>query len=149
MSNLNHFSTHPLVGTDVRKLAKDGYTAQNIVGCDLRDTFIESGFKLFHDKETCGINFFSDDIFELSPTPATTLGQLTKPFNESRRLEDLKGRLSHVYTGALFHLFTEEPQYAIAIRLIRLLKEDESNCVIFGRHLGREFESIVKDFPGR
>lgn len=134
------------MGTDARKLVQDGYPAQNIVGCDLRDTFIESGYKLFGDRDECQINFITGDIFEL---PLESAGELsTMPINEVQTLRQLEGRLSHIYAGALFHLFTEEPQYAIALRLIRLLKED-SHSIIFGRHLGQKTATVVVDFPGR
>ena len=134
------------MGTDVRKLVLDGYPGQNVIGCDLRKTFIDAGFKLFRDEETCPIKFITGDIFELplqhaAPSPVI-------PLRGVSGLDDLKGRLSHIYAGALFHLFNEDTQYAIAVRLALLLK-DGSGGIIFGRHQGKEGPGIIDDDMGR
>ena len=34
------------MGTDVRKLVADGYPGANVLGCDLRRAFIDSGYTL-------------------------------------------------------------------------------------------------------
>ena len=93
----------------------DGFPAGNLLGCDLRQDFIEAGYKLYQDKETCPITFFTSNIFDLSIAPSTEVS--TTPLREVKSLEDLKGRLTYIYTGALFHLFDEDTQYALAYRL--------------------------------
>ncbi|KLO17098.1 hypothetical protein SCHPADRAFT_180653 [Schizopora paradoxa] len=163
------------MGTDVRKLVLDGYRAANIAGCDLRSTFIDIGRDkesgLFRDVDTCEITFFAADILELSlsresgsqivkkgtlrETVATALSA-----GQSFGLENLKGCLTHVYTGALFHLFDEDTQYAIALRVALLLdlkqgseergsEESKADCVIFGRHQGKEEAGVIDDDMGR
>jgi hypothetical protein len=131
------------VGTDVRKLARDGYPAANILGCDLRQAFIDLGFGLYQDKATNQINFFVSDIFDVPtvPPPAST----DVPVSEITELTQLKGRLTHVYTGALFHLFDEATQYALALRIGMLLKRD-AGAIVFGRHQGLERAGSLGDY---
>ena len=133
----------PIVGSDVRKLVKDGYPASNVVGCDLRQEFINYGYDLYGDREQCKIRFFADDIFELPypPAPSDTVSEPTG-------LVSLIGRLDHIYTGALFHLFDEATQYANALRLTTLLKH-QPGAIIFGRHQGLEKEGLIDDHMNR
>ena len=131
------------VGTDLRKLAMDGFPASNLLGCDLRRDFIEAGYRLFQDKETSPITFFTSDIFDLSTTQASEAS--TIPLREVKSLEDLKGRLTYIYTGALFHLFDEDMQYSLASRLALLLNLDQP-AIIFGRHQGL-LKAGLFDFP--
>lgn len=130
------------MGTDVRKLVHDGYPASNVLGCDLRQEFIDYGYELYSDKDKCAIRFFANDIFELPyPTSNTRAG-------ETLSLASLTGQLTHIYTGALFHLFDEPTQYALALRLTTLLKRD-SGAIIFGRHQGLETEGLIDDHMKR
>ncbi|CCM03426.1 uncharacterized protein FIBRA_05557 [Fibroporia radiculosa] len=137
------------MGTDVRKLVQDGYPASHILGCDLRQDFIDLGFKLYSDGETCPIHFFTSDIFNCpvefefgrDPSAITPGARITE-------LAQLTGSLTHIYVGALFHLFDESTQYAIALRLASLLKR-RSGAVIFGRHRGLEQEGMIDDHLGR
>lgn len=132
------------MGTDVRKLVKDGYPASNVFGCDLRQEFIDCGYKLFNDQDQCPIKFFTDDIFEL-PYPASPRSStVSQPLS----LASFIGQLTHIYTGALFHLFDEPTQYAIAVRLVTLLKH-QPGAVIFGRHQGLETEGLIDDHMKR
>lgn len=131
------------VGSDVRKLVKDGYPASHVIGCDLRQEFIDYGYKLYDDRERCQIRFFPDDIFGI-PYPPTSLTAVS----ESTGLASLAGQLDHIYTGALFHLFDEATQYALALRLTTLLKR-EPGAVVFGRHQGLEKEGLIDDHMSR
>ncbi|KAH8117790.1 hypothetical protein DFH11DRAFT_1570697 [Phellopilus nigrolimitatus] len=143
------------MGTDVRKLVLDGYPATRVAGCDLRRTFIDAGHALFADRDTCRIAFFTSDIFTLDladPDPRASAPRL----DAVRSLDELRGRLDHVYAGALFHLFGEGTQRAIAVRLARLLRTQgieagaaravpASGCVVFGRHEGRQTAGPMED----
>lgn len=135
-----------LVGTDLRKLALDGYNPKNLIGCDLRRDFIDIGYELFNDKNTCEISFFTADVFKLAPTLISTPSAV--PLASVTKLEELKGRLTHIYAGALFHLFAEAAQYALACRLVSMLKQ-ESGAVIFGRHQGSKIAGYLDDHMGR
>jgi len=149
------------MGTDARKLVLDGYPAVNIAGCDLRSTFLDIGSnELFRDAGSCEISFFTADIFDVRPTKSyaeiisligRTSGSLRDALQNSysskltdAKLKLLKGRLNHIYAGALFHLFDEPTQYDIALRIVSLLK-NASGSIIFGRHEGKEEAGDIDD----
>jgi hypothetical protein len=136
-----------LVGTDVRRIVFDSYPAHNILGCDLRDTYITLGHKLFSDKSTCPIHFFTSDIFDVALDVASPAAS-NIPLKDVTRLEQLRDRLHHVYAGALFHLFDEDTQFAIALRIGVLLRR-QAGAVVFGRHQGREQEGMIPDHMKR
>jgi hypothetical protein len=137
------------VGTDVRRLAYDGYPREHILGCDLRDVYIKLGYRLFRDSpETNPIRFFTADIFSVSlsaensaPSPDTCLQRV-------ENLDELRRRLDYIYAGALFHLFDEETQLAIALRMGTLLKR-APGAIIFGRHQGKEEAGLIADHMSR
>ena len=93
------------VGTDVRKLVYDGYPATSVLGCDLRQDYIDLGYKLYGDKEASQICSFTSDIFDLPPS----FNNAAVHGNDAKitTLSQLLGSLTHVYTGALLHLFDE------------------------------------------
>ena len=134
------------VGTDVRKLALDGYHAQNIVACDLRQEFIDAGHKLFQDTDgSCKINFFATDIFDVTPASASAEAEVALPLSdlkEVKSLNKLKGRITHLYAGSLFHIWNVETQYAVALRFASLAKP-APGTIIFGRHQGSETAGII------
>lgn len=164
---LDLFLTLLKVGSDVRKLAMDGYPANRIIGCDIRQTYIDLGHRLFTDKpESLSIRFIVDDILSLSINPPTAhsaapsteipAARLTNNASVSS-LENTRNQMRFIYAGALFHLFDESTQFAIAVRLIRLLRLHyhkvgevrERKMIIFGRHQGLEQEGLIKDHMGR
>ncbi|EIN11105.1 hypothetical protein PUNSTDRAFT_125638 [Punctularia strigosozonata HHB-11173 SS5] len=135
-----------MMGSDVRCLVQDGYPASNVLATDLHQEYINLGHKLYEDANSCNIRFFASDILELSLdspslTSAVALSDVTN-------LAQLRNRLVHVYTGALFHLFDEPTQYAMALRVALLLKRD-TGAIIFGRHQGREEEGLIPDHMSR
>lgn len=147
------------MGTDTRKLVIDGYPAVNIAGCDLRSFFMEIGEnELFRDAGNCEITFFSADIFEFSPSSSLGSDGWSLSHDYPRSLRDvvrssesgvtnldlLKGRLTHIYAGALFHLFGESTQYGIALRMASLLRSAPGS-IIFGRHEGKEEAGDLDD----
>ncbi|KAI5119845.1 hypothetical protein M0805_008411 [Coniferiporia weirii] len=147
------------MGTDVRKLAQDGYPPKRIAGCDLQRAFIDTGYTLFADRDTCEITFLASDVFELefNAEPAAC-GPSTRAFHETTTLSDLRGRLTHVHAGALFHLFDEETQRALAIRLLKLLlvppgcvigDTPATGAIIFGRHQGLEKSGVIDEYMGK
>lgn len=133
------------MGTDVLKLVDDGYPANLVAGCDLRRAYIDLGYKLYRDEYTCPIHFFTSDIFDL---PLESSSVPTASLKDVSSLADLVGRVSYIYTGALFHLFDKDTQYAIALRLALLLNRNRGS-VVFGRHQGKEPEGYIDDHLGR
>ncbi|KAH7922533.1 hypothetical protein BV22DRAFT_1113820 [Leucogyrophana mollusca] len=135
------------MGTDVRKLVADGYPAQNVLGTDLRRDYIDLGYELYRDNDnsSCGIRFFAGDIFDV-PLDSGISSDAPTPLPEVTSLAQLHHRVTHVYAGALFHLFDESTQYAIALRLAGLLDlHGEVEKVIFGRHSGLAQEGMIND----
>lgn len=136
------------MGTDVRKLVWDGYPANNVMGCDLRQEFIDYGYKLYQDKDSCAIHFFPSDIFDVPyPFPADQAPTSVDVANV-KDLSQLHGAVTHCYTGALFHLFDEPTQYALALRVATLLKR-VPGAVVFGRHQGLPEAGMIDDHLGR
>jgi hypothetical protein len=159
------------VGTDVRRLARDGYKRDHILGCDLRDTYVDLGYRLYDDMPgTNPIRFFTADIFELSVPPpsssqdyaaADPMLDETAPVPEKdpavaretslptvENLSALRGRVNHIYSGALFHLFDEDTQMAIALRMAVLLRR-APGAVVFGRHQGKKEAGLIADHMSR
>jgi hypothetical protein len=90
------------------------------------------GNKLFGS--SCPAQFIFGDIFSpsflsLSPNDVNDTGS---------SLNHLKGRLTSIYCGALFHLFNEEAQEVLARKLATLWKRDvRGKGIIFGKHVIR------------
>ncbi|VDC07017.1 unnamed protein product [Peniophora sp. CBMAI 1063] len=133
------------MGTDVRKAAYDGFPASQIVGCELQSEFIRLGKKLYGDAENTPIRFIQGDALALKlPTSAQSITPSTTPVREVAALDDLLGRVAVVYAGALFHLFDESTQHALALRLALLARQDKP-ALIFGRHQGQTQAGPIKD----
>lgn len=141
-----------LVGTDVRKLVLDGYPPQNVLGSDIRQDFIDLSHHLYQDSATNSIRFFTSDIFEVDPHPSSLITKspdvTVVDTSQITTLEQLRGRIDHFYTGALFHLFDEKTQYALALRIASLLKR-EPGSVVFGRHVGLASPGLIDDHMKR
>ena len=134
------------MGSDVRKIVSDGYPAKNVIGVDLRQEFLDLGYRLYDS--AWGINFFTSDIFEVPyPTPKGTPAA-NIPLSDVKSLSELRGRITHFYTGALFHLFDEPTQHALALRVAALLKR-EPGAIVFGRHQGLAEAGYIDDHLGR
>ncbi|GJE92394.1 S-adenosyl-L-methionine-dependent methyltransferase [Phanerochaete sordida] len=132
------------MGTDVRKLVADGYPAARVLGCDLRAEFPALGHKLFGDADSCGIHFFADDIFAVPD--ALPAHDAAGPLDVAAvtDLKQLYGHVDHFYAGALFHLFDEATQHALALRVARIVKHTPGT-VVFGRHQGLEQAGYIED----
>ena len=133
------------VGTDVRKLVRDGYPVSRVFGCDMRQEFIDLGYKLYGDADICAIQFFSSDIFDV---PVCFMPMSFISDRPMTSIMGVLGSLTYIYAGALFHLYDESTQHAIALRLAALIKR-ESGSIIFGRHRGLEVAGMIDDHLGR
>lgn len=141
--------TIDLVGTDVRKLVLDGYPPHKVLASDLREAYISYGHELFADSPTtCPIHFFTSDIFDIPVNNAPSSSKAEVKPAEVEALWQLAKKVDHLYAGALFHLFDEATQYAIAIRVAMLLKRHKGS-VVFGRHNGLEKEGLIADHMDR
>ena len=132
------------MGTDVRKAADDGYPEENLIGSDLHEEYLRLGYKLYGDETTCRINFFAADIFALNSDEDGNTGDLSL-YSKSKSIANLagiKGKVTHIYTGLLFHLFEESTQAQLA-RCLALLLNRGPNAIIFGRHEGRDEPGFI------
>lgn len=134
------------MGNDVRKIVADGYPASNVLGVDLRQQYLDLGYKLYGP--SCDIRFITDDIFDLPyPSPKDTPLDNT-PVAKVTNLSQLRCRITHFYAAALFHLFNEATQYALALRIATLL-DRQPGAVVFGRHQGLHEAGMIDDYIGR
>ncbi|KAI0084619.1 hypothetical protein BDY19DRAFT_970210 [Irpex rosettiformis] len=126
------------MGTDARKVVADGYPAQNVFACDLRQEFLDYGHRLYNDASTCGIHFLTANAFDIPyppPSDGPTVTDLTS--TNVTDVSQLRGQVTHLYAGLFFHLFEEAVQYDLALRLGTLMKR-ESGSVLYGRQMGAE-----------
>ncbi|KAF8550470.1 hypothetical protein OG21DRAFT_1546889, partial [Imleria badia] len=56
-------------GTDLRYLVQSGYPTDSVIGCDVRRDFIDPGYELYGDCDTCPIPFLVMDVFDLPRCP--------------------------------------------------------------------------------
>ena len=96
-------------------------------------------FTILHGASTSSHPTFSTP----KGTPAANI-----PISDVKSLSELRGRITHFYTGALFHLFDEPTQYALALRVAALLKR-EPGAIVFGRHQGLAEAGYIDDHLGR
>lgn len=140
---MNYFLLPFSVGTDARKLVYDGYPGANIVGIDIVQRYMDIGHELYNDADTCAIHFLDADPFKLpADTCDNALGDT--PLSQVTDLSQLRGSVTHVYAGALFHLFSEQKQYDLAYRLALLLKV-RPGAAVFGRHEGFQEARKIDD----
>jgi len=135
------------LGTELRRLLFDGYpsdpSSPNLIGCDLREEFIQCGYELYQDGPTSDkpvpITFFQSDLFD-----------------EQATLFSMKGKVDYIYTALVFHLFDESTQSKMADRMLDLLDLPERagdeaggrECIVFGMHEGREQEQPLVNRHG-
>ncbi|PSN60748.1 hypothetical protein BS50DRAFT_197398 [Corynespora cassiicola Philippines] len=105
-------------GQEVRQLVYDGAPSENIYGCDLRQEYIELGYKLFGDRDTLQAKFLTADIFD-----------------ENSALAKLRGQFDMIYAGSFFHLFGYEGQVKVSKAVASLLCPAKGS-VILGRQIG-------------
>lgn len=146
-------------GTDLRKVAADGFPAHSLIAIDLRREFWDLGHKLFRStEETFPAAFLHGDIFDdavmregeiqyrIEPhDDATGMNRpsISKPLSS---LVALEGRIDFIYTSNLFHLLTEAQQLSIARKLASLLSPARGS-MIFGAHMGRPQKGLRTEAP--
>jgi len=122
------------VGTDIRQFLLDGGHADGsnkIIAVDLRQDFIDLGQNLFKEP-TPGIDFRTTDVLDSADTS----------------LDDVKGKVTLLYTGAVFHLFQEDQQRAFAEN-IKTLLATEGEVAVFGWHRGVKEKGVRVSRSGR
>lgn len=103
---------------DIRKLIHDGAPGNNLYACDLEPKFLDLGYDLFCDRETCAAHLFACDIFA--------------PNEDMRALE---GKVDIIHAASFLHVFGWKEQISICQQIIRLLRPQKGSLVI-GRQVG-------------
>lgn len=107
--------------------------AQNLVGVELRQQYIDLGFDLFRDRNRLGAKIFQADV--LSSADADPWPQLD-------------GAFEIVNFGMILHCFTREEQAVLFERAIRTLKHDRPGTSIIGLACGT-VDGTVENWAGK
>ncbi|MCJ1333745.1 hypothetical protein MMC10_010445 [Thelotrema lepadinum] len=117
------------MGQDLRKLAADGASTDNMHGCDIETDFWDVGFDLFRDRETFKANYFQADVFDPKSFPKT-----------------LQGSVDIIFLGLVHHLWSRREQVEALASLARLTKPGSMILGLgAGWSKGREFETKWKN----
>jgi hypothetical protein len=153
----------PAAGTDLRKLADDGWPAKRLIGVDreqgtssesnycralsrlglinrtvLNSAWIDLGHKQYKDRSTCDIKFVAGDICH--DHLLQSIGQLARNCSDTltKTASDDLGQpnVRCISAFSFFHLFDEVGQTELARKLGSLLSR-KSGSTIYGAHRGR------------
>ncbi|KLO19218.1 hypothetical protein SCHPADRAFT_843881 [Schizopora paradoxa] len=144
-------------GTDLRKVATDGFPVRNLIGIDLRREFWDLGHKLYRSTEkTFPATFIHGDILDdvVLSEGIIRYGRQAACDSELKgrdplsltSLNPLQGRIDFIYVSNLFHLFTEAQQVLAARKLASLLSPIPGS-MIFGAHMGRPQKGLRTEAP--
>ncbi|KIP08520.1 hypothetical protein PHLGIDRAFT_104156 [Phlebiopsis gigantea 11061_1 CR5-6] len=128
-------------GIDVRKAVADGFPVGQVVATDLHAAFWEIGHRLCKSTpETFPVKFLAGDVLDPahlrappggapdSPAPPLSVPALAS-------LTPLRARLSAIFVYAVFHVFAEDDQERLAVRLASLLSA-QPGSMMFGAQCG-------------
>ena len=110
-------------GQNIRQLVRDGVDPSRLYGTDIHDEFLELGFDLFRDRESLtegGATFVAGDM--LNP--------------DDPDLVRFDGKITIIHACNFFHLFAWEQQVVIGKRVVRFLKPETKDALLFGWHIG-------------
>ncbi|KAL8831867.1 MAG: hypothetical protein Q9191_000619 [Dirinaria sp. TL-2023a] len=103
---------------DIRKLIYDGVPSDRLYGTDFNSDFLELGYELFADKETCAAHFFAANVFQ-----------------DGEMWDRVRGKMDFIHLGNFLHLFSWDNQLKICKRAIEILKPQKGS-IVFGRQTG-------------
>jgi len=130
-------------GTDIRKVASDGFPIGNLIASDVLADFWNVGHELFRSTpETFPVVFLPGDALDpqfLEPSPpSTTLSEISgspPTLTSLTCLTPLRGRVSVIHISSVFHLFSEDQQLQLARSLAGLLAPLPGSLIL-GSHIG-------------
>lgn len=114
------------VGQVLRKVAFDGVDSSRLYGTDLEQGFIDLGYELFRDRGKLKATVVVGDVLKGDGDGR----------DEDERLKVLDGKITIIHSQSFFHLFSWDLQVKAAKRIIRFLKPNDPNVMIFGRQVG-------------
>ena len=104
-------------GQNLRRLFLDGADFSNLSGFEMEQYLIRAGYDLFQDRRTPK-RFFSENIM-----------------SGSFASERLNNSYNIVFANMFFHLFDKTEQFALAKRVVTLLR-GEPGSMVFGQQIG-------------
>ncbi|KAI0059928.1 hypothetical protein BV25DRAFT_1828338 [Artomyces pyxidatus] len=139
-------------GVDIRKAIHDGWPADQVVATDIVPEFWDLGHKLFRSSaSTFPVPFLAGDIFDsdiLTTIPPAYDAPTAAPpdFATLHSLNPLHHRVTAIHASAIFHLFPQDRQLALAHALAALLSPAPGST-IFGWSTGKDEAGFV-EFEG-
>ncbi|KAJ6448921.1 hypothetical protein C8R45DRAFT_1224572 [Mycena sanguinolenta] len=136
-------------GNDLRKIALDGFPAQNIIASDLRQDFWDLGHDLFRSTpESFPATFLPGDALDDAflaqhPLPDAPLASPAPDLHTLTSLSPLRARLSAIHSASVFHLFSEADQLRLACKLAGLLVP-KAGSMIWGCHGAQATKGYVE-----
>jgi hypothetical protein len=105
----------------------------NLYGSDLFAGYIDVGYQLFRDKDSCGAKFIAANVFD-----------------DDSPLKELTGKIDIVHASLFLHLFDWKRQLDVIIRIINLLKA-QPGSIFLGAQVGASVagERIVSKTRGK
>ncbi|KAI0543397.1 hypothetical protein F4679DRAFT_120070 [Xylaria curta] len=108
------------LGHVVRQLIADGVPSERLYGTDLQASFLDLGYDLFCDRDSNRATFLVGDMLQ----------------EEELRLEKLTNKIDIIYASAFFHLFERDDQIKAGKRMVKFLRPENQNAIIFGHNGG-------------
>ncbi|THH16211.1 hypothetical protein EW146_g4390 [Bondarzewia mesenterica] len=140
------------VGADMRKAVLDGWPESQTIATDIVPEFWALGHKLFRSTETTfPVPFLPGDVFDpnhlgiVAPSEAVPISA-PPLIQKITSLNPLHGHVAVIHAAAIFHLFSQDKQLALARALAGLLSSLPGSS-IFGWNTGKDEAGFV-DFEG-
>ncbi len=108
------------VGQVLRRLAFDGVESSRLYGTDVEPRFLDIGYDLFRDRNQFKGSFVVGDLLK----------------GDDERLSVLDEKMTLIHATSFFHLFAWNDQVRAATRMVRFLKPERRDAMIFGRQVG-------------
>ncbi|KAI0742059.1 hypothetical protein C8Q80DRAFT_1110145 [Daedaleopsis nitida] len=145
------------LGTDVRKIAMDGYPKESILATDIVPEFWTLGHKLFNTTPaTFPVPIIPGNVLDpafLEPLPEPFYAPPPEPapaLSSVSTLNALRGHVSAVSTCALFHLLDTEAAHLRLARAIAGLLSPAPGSMVLGFHRAwQEKRAHTETFAGR
>lgn len=88
---------------------------------DLHQILLDLGFELFQDREKMkDATFVAGDMLD----------------NDDTGLRILEGKATIIHAANFFHLFSREAQLIAGTRMVKFLRSDANDALIFGKQIG-------------
>ncbi|KIM68605.1 hypothetical protein SCLCIDRAFT_1180250, partial [Scleroderma citrinum Foug A] len=126
---------------DTRKVAADGFPAQNIIASDLKkrqSSFFPSHYVAAHFVQG---DAFDPDILSVLPSARGPTREPLPDLSVLMSLNPLHAHCSVINTPAFFHLFDEEKQLHLARALAGLLSP-QPGSIICGMQMGKKEKGV-------